>query len=260
MSIRGIGSFAGFESQARREIASWWTTGRWRRQALLWTLLLVGILVSMVWVLPPVLSGLEGGDALQVDVTEAALQFTDLIAAMTAVGAAILGQGVLIDDRRSGVMEWVLSKPLSRTALISSKFIGLTSGVLVSVVTIPWIGVGIVFSIARGSIWPVGWWLVAVLLIALLVMFQIALVMALSTVAWSRGLVLGVPLALVVGSDLITATLPWFANVNPYLLGKVGGAMLSGGELLALGPVVAAVVGTIGLLGFTALRFNSHEF
>ena len=44
--VRPIG-LPGFGNQTRREAARWWSTPRWWRQALVWTLLLGALLAGM---------------------------------------------------------------------------------------------------------------------------------------------------------------------------------------------------------------------
>lgn len=255
----GTGRLAGFRNQARRESSMWWQTGRWRRQALLWSAMLVGLLASMLWVLPAVLGGLEGSEALVLEVDEAAAQFAELATLMIAVGSVVLAQGLLIDDRRSGLMEWVLSKPLTRPALVMAKFVGHASGVLAALVAVPWVAVWALLSVADGAPWPVGRWLGAVALVGLLALFLVSLVVALSALTWSRGVALGLPLALILGGDVLSTLLPRTALANPFLLGRVAAGMLATGELMAVGPVVAAFVGAGLLLGVAIRSMNRHD-
>jgi hypothetical protein len=109
----GATMLAGLGNQARREASMWWSTGRWLRQALVWTFLLAGLLTAMLWVLPAVFADIDGA-AMTDDAVQVAAQFTELAAFISAVGVVILVQGVLLDDQRSGLTEWLLSKPLSR--------------------------------------------------------------------------------------------------------------------------------------------------
>jgi ABC-type transport system involved in multi-copper enzyme maturation permease subunit len=250
---------AGLGNQTRREAAMWWSTGRWRRQALVWTLVLGGLLAAMLWVLPAVFAGIEGAEAMTDDVVQVAAQFAELAAFVSAVGVVILTQGLLLDDQRSGLTEWLLSKPLSRPGLLVAKLFGHSSGLLVSVVLIPWAAVYALLSRAAGAPWPMGRFVATVALIGVFVIFHVALVLALSALTGSRGVVLAVPLALLVGADLVVTAAPWMADGMPYLLNRVAAALLATGELAAVGPPLAAVAGAVVLAAVAVWRFAQQE-
>lgn len=250
---------AGLGNQTRREAAMWWSTGRWRRQGIVWTLVLGGLLAAMLWVLPAVFAGIEGAEAMSDDVVQVAAQFAELAAFVSAVGVVILAQGLLLDDQRSGLTEWLLSKPLSRPALVVAKLVGHGSGLLVSVVLLPWVAVYALLSLAAGEPWPIGRFVATVGLVGVFVVFHVALVVALSALTGSRGAVLAVPLALLVGADLVVAAAPWAADGMPYLLNRVAGALLATGELAAIGPPLAAVAGAVALAAVAVWRFAHQE-
>lgn len=250
---------AGLGNQTRREAAMWWSTGRWRRQALVWTLVLGGLLVAMLWVLPGVFAGIEGSEAMPEDVVQVAAQFAELAAFVSAVGVVILSQGLLLDDQRSGLTEWLLSKPLSRPALVVAKLVGHGSGLLVSVVFLPWVAVYALLWVAAGEPWPVGRFVATVGLIGVFVVFHVALLLALSALTGSRGVVLAVPLALLVGADLVFTAAPWMADWMPYVLSRVAAALLATGELVAVGPPLAAVAGAVALTAVAVWRFARQE-
>lgn len=171
----------------------------------------------------------------------------------------ILTQGVLLDEQRSGLHEWLLSKPLSRPALVLAKFAGHASGLLVALVLAPWAGIYVLLSIAAGQPWPLGRFLGTVALVGLFVLFHLALVLALSALFGSRGAVLAIPLVLLVGADLLVAAAPWAADGLPYLLNRVAAALLATGELTAVGPAVATGVATAVLAAVAVWRFNRQE-
>lgn len=251
--------WAGLGHQTGRETSLWWRHGRWWRQAIVWGAALGTLLVAMLWILPTLLAREEGQDLPATDVAETAAQFTELAAVITAAGVTILSQGLLIDDRRSGTMEWILSKPLSRPALVLSKFTGQMAGLAVSAIAIPWVLVWVLISTAHGSPWPAGRLVGTVVVITVLAGFQVSLVLALSSAWWSRGLALAVPLALVFGSDLAITLVPDLARFNPYLLGRVGAGLLSTGDLMTAWPLMSAVFLTLVLIGVAVWRVDRLE-
>ncbi len=235
----GGSALAGFTNQLRRESGSWWSTRRWWVHALTWTVVVNGLLALTLWVLPRL--------SLATDVpattpVETAAQFGGLAAVLGSLAAVVAGQGILIDERRTGVLEWMLSKPLSRTALVAAKFSGHGAALLVTAVLVPWVGVWAQLSIAEGSPWPVGPTVGAALLVGLLVAFNLALVLLLSATTWSRALVVALPLAGIFGTDLVLAALPDLVDVLPWTVGRLAGAVLADGILAGTGPVVSAAL------------------
>jgi hypothetical protein len=251
---------AGLGNQTRREAAMWWATPRWWRQALVWTAGLGALLVAMLWVLPAVLAGVEGAEVPRLTPTETAGQFAELALVLTAVGVVILSQGLLLDDQRGGLLEWLLSKPLSRPApLLLAKLSGHSSGLLVAAVAIPWIAVWAVLSIALGEPWPLTSLVATAVLAALFAVFHVVFVLALSVLTGSRGAVLAIPLALLVGGDLIVAVAPWAANISPYLLPRLAAGLLVTGDLLVTWPVFAVVGWAAALLAIAIWSFGRQE-
>lgn len=250
---------AGLRNQARREAATWWSGGRWWRQTLLWAGLLNGLVVAMLWLLPALLSGVEGNDAGATDVAATAAQFAELAAVITAAGVVILTQGVLLDDLRLGLTEWMLSKPLARPALVLAKVGGHLAGLIPAAVVIPWIGVYALLSVAAGAAWPVGAFIGTVVLVALFAAFHLSLVVALSVWTGRRGTVLAVPFALLVGVDVVIGAAPWVADWVPYVLNRVGAAVLVTGALPAAGPVLATIGWSVALVAAAVWRFTRLE-
>lgn len=229
----------GLANQFRRESRSWWTTRRWWVQTLTWTGLVNGLLVMVLWVIPE-LDALPTESVMSTE--ESAVQFGGIAAMLASVAAVVIAQGILIDERRLGLLEWMLSKPMSRSALLLAKFTAHAAALLVTVVLIPWVGVWLQLSLARGSPWPVRPWLGAVVLVGLLAVFHLALVIALSATTWSRALVVSIPLAGIIGTDLLITAVPGLLDLVPWTIGRLTGPVLVEGALASLGPVVSAVL------------------
>lgn len=255
LASRG-GPLTGVANQTRREAGQWWATRRWWTSALAWTVVLNGVLALLLWVVPR----LDGPAELAAfDLTELAVQFAGLAAVLTAAGTVLVTQGLLLDDRRDGLVEWLLSKPLARPALIVAKFAGHAPALLVVAVVIPWMGVWLQLSVAAGEPWPAGRWLAAVALVALLAAFQLSLVLALSTVTASRAMVLAVPLAALVASDVVTSFAPWTADWLPWGIGRISGVVLTHGDLVSAQLVVVTVAATAAAVLAAAWRFSRVE-
>lgn len=89
--------------------------------------------------------------------------------------------------------------------------------------------------------------------------FQVALVLALSTPFGIRGVVLAIPLALLVGSDLIIAIAPWAASGIPCLIiNRIATGLLGSGDVMA-GWLVIAMVGWVGALIHVAVWRSDRQ-
>ena len=249
-------AMTGFSNQMSREWGTWWATGRWWVQAVVWLLLTNGLLGAMLWIVPN-LEGMTGAPTMTVQ--ESAAQFMGVAAALVSIGTVVLAQGILIDDQRSGVLEWMLSKPLGRGSLVAAKFGGQAVGLVVTVVIVPWTVVLAQLSAARGGLWPVWQWLAGVGVLTLLVLFHLALVLVVSVLTWSRALVLAVPLAGILGADLLVAAAPGLVSWLPWSGGRVAGPLLGDGVLVSAGPLLVAGVLTVGCLLVAAWGMRRAE-
>lgn len=247
---------AGFANQLTRESAMWWATRRWWVQTTVWGVLVNALLAVMLWVIPD----LEGpsGQA-HMSVAESAAQFTGMAATLTSIATVVLSQGLLVDERRSGVLEWMLSKPMERTALLAAKLVGHAIALVAVLVIAPWAGVLLLLSLADGSLWQLGRWAGATALVAALVIFHLALVLLLSVVTWSRPVILAVPLAGILGADLATAIVPDLASALPWTLARLAGPVLVDGSLPSVGPMLSITVLTTAFLLAGAWWFEHEE-
>ncbi len=253
---RGAGALTGVANQTRREASSWWASRRWAVSALVWTGLVNGLLALILWVVP----NLDGpAEIADTTLAESALQFTGLAAVLAGAGVVLMAQGVLIDDRRSGVVEWLLSKPLARPALIIAKLVGHAPPLVVTIVVLPWVLVGVQLWLAGEAVWPIGQWLGAVALLSLLVVFQLAVVLVLSTVTTSRAVVLAVPLGALLAADLFTTFAPWASDWLPWGLGRLASLVLAHGVLASTQLVVVSVLATVGCVVAAAWRFERSQ-
>jgi hypothetical protein len=257
MSTATRGPLVGVGNLVRREAATWWATGRWRGQALAWTVILGGLLAAMLWLFPALMEGTEA--AVSSEVRDIARQFPDLAAVIIAVGVVLLSQGLILDEQRNGVLEWLLSKPLARPAVIVAKFLGHGLGLVATVVLLPWLVVHGMVSVAAGGLWSPARSLAVAGLLGLVVLFHLAAVLLLSTLTSSRVAVLAIPIVAVVSADAVTGLMPDAFYVLPWSLGPIASVLWADGVLLTPWPVVATVGWTALLLLLGAVRMHHAE-
>jgi hypothetical protein len=258
-TTRGSRPLAGLANLTFREAATWWATGRWRVHTAVWVVVMGGLLSLMLWVLPAVMDAADAAGGVSGEPREVALQFPDLAAVIVAIGVVLLSQGLLLDERRNGVLEWLLSKPVGRPAVVLAKFLGQGSALLVTVLLVPWMAVHALLSVAHGGLWDLTNSLAALGALALVVAFHLALVLTLSTLTSSRVTILAIPIVLIVTSDGITSLWPELFHVMPWSLGPIASVLLAEGVLVSGWPIVATLGWTAALLLAAALLLRRAE-
>jgi ABC-2 type transport system permease protein len=251
----------GFFNLLRNENTLWWRTRRWLVNTITWVAILDGILVIML--------GASSGETVPgtIDLPfEGTIVFLTLMLVALAIGAVIIGQGAIIDEKQSGTAAWILSKPASRAAFILAKLIAHSLGLLVTGILIPGAIAFVVLTAIGGSFAISN--LVAALGIALLnVVFYLALTMMLGTLSNGRGAAIGIPLAFLLSYQLFLGLAPWLATITPwgFLTSATGRtpsiALVALGQSgLPLMPIVATAIWCVLFTAVALWRFGREEF
>ena len=123
-TIRAAGWSSGFANLWRKEGQHWWGTWRWLWQIVIWILIVDGTIIS-------------AQSANNVPASEKMLGIIDIVlvayALFPPIGAVVMAQGKMLDEWQSGTAGWILSKPVTRSAFLLSKFADLPSMLLVMV-------------------------------------------------------------------------------------------------------------------------------
>ena len=135
-------SFRGFSNLFRKENRAWWRTRRWWINALLWPVILCGLMVNMLFV--PSVANLApeaevaGAGGVTAFLLEMALSvFFEFGLTVVAIGVVILASDLIIGEKMDGTAEWLLSKPIARRSYILSKIAATLIPMLVLVIGIP---------------------------------------------------------------------------------------------------------------------------
>ena len=257
----GTGWTTGLGTIFRHESRIWWSGRRWWLQTILWTGILVGMMAALLWVAS---EANESGLRLEepaVTVSDVFPQYLGLALVLSTIGVVVLTQGAMLDDRRTGTLEWVLSKPVSRAGMVLAKFAAHAVPVLIVFVLVPWSLLYGLLSRELGEPWPLGEYLTVVALVGLVLVFTVALTMLLGTWSTSRAVVVGIPIGLAFLYDAVhlivddlTGRLPF-----PWELSTLA-TQASAGEALTSAIPIVATVAWIGIaLGATIWRFEREE-
>lgn len=250
-------SQSGFANLLGRENRLWWGTRRWLLQTLVGVLGMNGLLAIILFVLP----GIAAAAGEPIDAREAGTQiFFGLSALAFAVDVIIVTQDTIIGEKESGVAEWVLSKPVSRTAYVMAKFVANAAGFLVTLIIIPGIVAYILFLLA-GVTMPLGSFLAAEGVVALHTLFYLALSLLMGVIANSTGTLLAVTLGSVLGGAILVDFIGGAAFLTPWPLGNIAVGIAMGAPLppIAWAPIIATAVWTVVALAVAVWRFGKAE-
>jgi ABC-2 type transport system permease protein len=254
--VQETGWRGGLSNMLRLESGKWWGSRLWWVQALIWVLVIDGMLVTFLW------------SEVTPAIEEAVILYCLFSGLFPNIAIIIIMQGVIVGEKEMGTAAWILSKPVSHQAYVLSKWIANAIGVLVTMIIIPGIIAYFLFFLRFDTtVAPLnflkGW---GVLLVYML--FYLTLTLMLGTFFNHRGPVIGIPLALAFGSQLVFGILPYLTYVLPWVLvvpqgdfqPSISAAYILGQEPASLIPFFITGSLIIIFLGLSLWRFGKVEF
>lgn len=251
----------GFSNLLRKENGEWWRTRTWLVQLVIWTLILNGVLFAILNVPPNIPDGMSEAEAQQLaaSIPEGIEVFFMVMGMASAVGVVIIGQGAIIDEKRSGTLEWMLSKPVSRTAFFLTKVIanGFAAIVLMvlaqgAIAYLQLSGIG-----TAPEVLP---FVTGLGIMALHLMFYLCLTLMLGIVPGQRGTAIAIPVALVFGYQLILGIAPQLNNFMPWPLSSMAVLAAQGIPLPDVTPLIFTGLWTVAFIVVAIWQFRRQEF
>ena len=248
----------GFANTFRKENRDWWGTRRWWVAILIWSVLVNGALAATL--------SSSSADAPAELIGMA--QFLQMSVITTLIGAITIMQNTLIDEKKTGTAEWILSKPVSRSAFVLSKFAANAIALLLIAIVLQGVLAYVQLSAKTGAALAVMPFVVSLGIIALQMLLFISLPLMLGAFFNSRGAVLGVPLALVFIVMVVSNFVPSIVQVAPFSFGLTTGpadpmlaaVALQAQPLPTLLPLISTAVWTVLFLAVALWRFGREEF
>lgn len=245
----------GLNNLLRLEFGKWWGSNLWWIQTLIWVVVINGILAPIVW------SEDAPGEM------EGVMLYAVFSGLFTSIAVVVIMQDAIVGERESGTAAWVLSKPASRTAFVLAKWVASLFGVLITMLVLPGIVAYLQLSLSAGS-WlnPLDFLLgLGVLWVFLL--YFLSLTLMLGTLFQHRGPVIGIPLALALGQQLLFGMLPILSYILPWTLAvpagefeaSVAGALISGQQPHSILPLVISIISIVIFLVVSLWRFQREE-
>ena len=263
---------SGFANLMRQENGRWWRARRWWVQSLIWLVVLNGILVFALWIAPLVEPGEAGAGNVQArwqvneeaatEVFALVLQFMGIF---PVFGVLVITQGAIVREKQSGTAAWILSGPVSRVAFILSKLIANAIGFLVTVVVLQGLIAYLQLSLSMGEFLPPIPIVAALSLHGLHLLFYLTLTLMLGAFFKSRGPVLAIPIAVLIGQGIMESLAkgfaPWFPwHILPAKLPGLAGIAALGEPLPSFSPIVAVLLFSLVFVLLAIWRFEREEF
>jgi ABC-2 type transport system permease protein len=258
----------GFANLLRKENRAWWSLSRLLVQGLLWTVAVNGVVAFFVFA-TPLLTQMSGNSgAMSVDyVAIGTGVLFEMGCLFLAVGSIVLASGAIIGERQLGVTEWLLSKPVSRSAYVLSKLLAHGLGVLVVLVGLQGaIGYGLL-SLKAGQPLPLLPYLVGVAGLAVHTVFYLTLTLMMGVLTANRNALLGVSLGVAIGGGVLSANILGQLYLwTPFALAKLSGAVVM--SALSEVPLPVSIWPIIGItvtlsvifMAVAVARFERLEF
>lgn len=251
-------NLAGFTNIFRRESDLWWGTRRWWVQALIGTVGMNALLAFFFFVMPPILEA--AGEQIDL-LTGGAQMFFGLGFMLLAVDVVILSLDSVLGERQSGTAEWVLSKPVSRSAFILAKLAAHTIPILLLLVALP-SALAYGLFLLKGVSVP-DTFLFAVGLMGMHTFFYLVLTIAGGVFLNNRNTLLAITLGSALGgvllANLVTPLVMW----TPSPLAAIASGLVAGAEgplprMLFLPVVFTALWSLVGVIA-ALIGFNRVE-
>ncbi len=253
------GWLMGFANLLRKENDRWWRKRSWFMRLILWMALTNGVMMAVL-TSPP-----KEGDTNPYD--NAITVFTIFVGLVPAIGVAVAMQDSLIGEKQSGTLAWVLSKPVSRPAVIFSKLAASTLRSSLQMVIPECILAYFILS-GAGIAVPIAGWLLALLMLFLNLLFYLTLTLMLGALFETRGPVMSIPLACIFAAQIVPALLPPLGQITPWPmimplpggLFSLAGLALRGDPLPTMLPILATMIWIVVFIVVAVWRFQREEF
>jgi len=258
-SASGTGWTTGLGNMLKKENWVWWGTRKWLIQTIVWTAIVTGLITILLYIMTVFQD--EATKAAS-SIGESGIQlFFSLSAFVMVFGIIILTHDVILKERESGTAEWVLSKPLSRTAFVLSKLIASTIGITLIIVLLQGALSYAVISLYNGSPIALLSFAGGLALIWLACMFYLTMLLFLGTLTTSRGVVLGAPIGFYLLGSIVPMIVKESVYVMPWKLGDIAAVIALGSALPVemLLPVGATVVWIVIFLAGALWRIEKLE-
>jgi ABC-2 type transport system permease protein len=245
----------GLRNMLRGELDRWFGTRTWWTQALLWVFIINGLLLAIL------------AQDETVGIPDVTTLYGIFAGMFPSIAVVIAAQDAIVGEKEKGTAAWVLSKPVSRIAFILSKVIGYGLGVLVCLVLIPAVIAFLEFRFVGGLTIDPGKFALGIGVLWLYLCFYLLLTLMLGTFFSARPAVIGIPLALAFGQQLLFGILPAAIKVMPWTIAipigdmdfSIISAIMAGRHPYDMTPFYVACAAMVLFIVVGLWRFQREE-
>jgi ABC-2 type transport system permease protein len=248
----------GLGTLIRKENSAWWGTRKWWVQSIVWLVIINGLFALILWAVPS-----ENPEEVPSS-SEVKEMFIIIFSVFTTIGAIVLSQSAIVGEKQSGTAEWIMSNPVSRSAFVLAKFVAYGFAILIILVVLQSTVFYGQLSLYDGVLISPGPFVKAVILVSLNLIYFLALTLMLGTFFSSRVPVVGIPIGVLIGQDIVASLLgeymPWLREIMPQKTMEFAQMVLEGEKLTTFIPLVVIVGTTILFMVLAMWRFERQEF
>jgi len=254
------GRLGGFGNMLGKELGDWFGTRRWIVQAIIWLLIINGLMAFIMFIVPAM------DPSAQMSPEEELVQglglYFNFAILFGAIGMIILAQDEIIQEKQSGTAAWILSKPVSRSAFVLTKLLSNFVGGLIIIAGLTGVVAYAELYLASGQALPVLPYLMGLGLILLTLTFYLSLVIMLGTIFEQRGAVLGIAVGVLMGGLIASQFTPLVSYFLPVKMPDIALALMQGQPLptIAISQLITAGAWSILFTLVALLRFRREEF
>jgi ABC-2 type transport system permease protein len=247
----------GFINLVRKEAHAAFRSRVWAVHTLVWLLVINGLLGLVLLVstrLDPASSGPSGPTVLGVQI------FMSVAGIVVAMGVGVLGQDAIIREIQTGTAAWVLTKPVSRSAFVLAKAVGLSIQVLAFALLAQAVVAYELIAAFTAAPPPAAGFALGVAILTLHTLFYVALALMLGTVFSTQAPIVGVIIGVIFAQGLLASFVAPLAAFLPYALTATATNVATGEPIGTSMPIWATfVLGSLSLI-IAVRRFSRAEF
>jgi len=223
-------------------------------------LLLDGLLAFALFILP----NMAAGDGVPISPAEALdigrQMFFGLGVIVLSIGAIVLLQDAIIEEKTSGTAAWILSKPTSRPAYVLAKLLPNLLGMAVTMLLVPGLVGYFIFRAFDAEAVTLRGFLTSGGIVAINLLFYVTLTLLLGVVFKSRGPLLGITLGSLFGGALVPVAA--IVQFTPWKLGDLVILPVMGMALppIAMTMLVSTAVWSLLFIAAAIWQMNRLEF
>lgn len=266
--VKELNGYRGLKNLFHKEVRSWLGTRRWWINAIIWPLMLGGLVTNLILIsnghnFDTTEKVVAAGGQTAYIISLGLSVFFDFGVQAISIGIIILAHDLLLSERQNGVAEWILTKPVDRRAYYLAKLIINAAFMVLFLVIIPALVTYGLLSYRMNEPFPVWSFLSGVGIMILNCMFYLTLVLMLGTFLNSRPAILGVSFGVLLGGSLLASLFKPLVYMTPVSLSKMASLIANSQPVPPLWlwpPIIATFLWTLLFHLSALMKYERMEF